>query len=1233
MAGYRPAVHVVQLRPAVVPEELQRGDKFIRWDEDSATGVPVTLKVDPNGFYLYIVDQNKEVELLDIMTIRDTRTGRFAKTPKDQKVREVVTMGSTGNLEDKTVTVCYGPDVVNLTFVNFCCLKPETAKLWCDELLKMAYNLLSLHASVASLLQKAHTRIWLDVDKYGRIPVKNIVKSFASNKEDRKRVEKALESSGLPCVKSDTIEQDKFTMKHFLAFYMHLTGRREIEKIFDELCGGGGRKKGQMTVPQVVEFLNHEQRDPRLNEILYPYADAQKAREIIAQYEPNRANVQKGLLSVEGFMAYLMSDDNAVVAPEKFDLSDDMDQPLSHYFINSSHNTYLTGHQFTGKSSVEIYRQCLLTGCRCVELDFWNGRTEEPIVCHGYTMVTEIPAKDVIEAIAESAFKTSEWPVILSFENHCNPKQQAKIAQYCRDSFGDLLLDCPLENYPLEAGSPLPPPTALRRKILIKNKKKHHKQKLVTKQTSDTTFHLPLESGSPQEQVQGNGDVSRPAPPPLEKQPSQADDEDSDDAGSSSSDSDEDSLSPEERRLRENTQKDSGTAGKESEAGAEISALVNYVQPGHFHSFAEAERRNRSYEMSSMVETQATTLLKAFPVDFVNYNKRQLSRVYPKGTRLESSNFMPQVYWNAGCQLVALNFQTLDLAMQLNMGIFEYNNRSGYLLKPDIMRRPDRRFDPFAESTVDGIIAGTVSVKVISGQFLSEKRVNVWVEVDMYGLPADTVRRRFKTRVIQNNAINPVWDDETFVFKKVVLPELAVLRVAAYEESGRLLGHRVLPVVGLRPGYRHISLRNESGQPQGLSTLFVKVTVGDYVPDGLSDFAEALANPIKYREKRAQQLRVLTDEPDGEGLLDDDPENASLPTPARPPPTEEPGVGDGDGGVRDGPDVQSPGQPPPARGPAAAPGQTNSDPSASSAGLLGVFPLVFWQRFLQSRGYQPSRPDHRQPASERMEPLRPQHSQPNSVEEPAIPDCLLNAVPLDKLWEDKLVRERRLELDKKLESMRKKFARERLRPQDAPGPATTEKKNSFSRTHSKLVKKFSNSNKVEGLSLVAPDPADQEAVKTFCRQVAAAERELTERYIDMIHDALDKVVRSAQAQQLKKLEVYYDQKVAESKKKIESELKDASKRLDRKSVSKDERSRLRREMSQVIVRDGVQHRERLNEQVQQAKQALSQQHNQVRQQALDRRQSWRQRLDAEQTARTDQLRTEWLDSRPETNAA
>ena len=59
-----------------------------------------------------------------------------------------------------------------------------------------------------------------------------------------------------------------------------------------------------------------------------------------------------------------------------------------------------------------------------------------------------------------------------------------------------------------------------------------------------------------------------------------------------------------------------------------------------------------------------------------------------------------------------VSYKFPDLAMQINLGIFEYNGRSGYILKPDFMRRNDRNFDPFAESTVDGVVAGTVSVKV-----------------------------------------------------------------------------------------------------------------------------------------------------------------------------------------------------------------------------------------------------------------------------------------------------------------------------------------------------------------------------------------------------------------------------------------------------------------------------------------------------------------------------------------
>jgi len=154
-------------------------------------------------------------------------------------------------------------------------------------------------------------------------------------------------------------------------------------------------------------------------------------------------------------------------------------------------------------------------------------------------------------------------------------------------------------------------------------------------------------------------------------------------------------------------------------------------------------------------------------------------------------------------------------------------------------------------------------MQIVSGQFLSDKRTGTYVEVDMFGLPADAVRRKWRTKIVPANGINPIYDDEPFLFKKVVLPELASLRIAAYEENGKVVGHRILPVVGLRPGYRHLSLRNESGQPLTLPTLFVHITVKDYVPDGLSDFADALANPIAYQsmiEKRSKQLMALTDE-------------------------------------------------------------------------------------------------------------------------------------------------------------------------------------------------------------------------------------------------------------------------------------------------------------------------------------------------------------------------------------
>ncbi|KAL4622926.1 1-phosphatidylinositol 4,5-bisphosphate phosphodiesterase beta-3 isoform X1 [Arapaima gigas] len=779
MAGAKPGVHALQLKPVSVHKVLKNGSKFIKWDEE-LNSILVTLKVDPSGFFLYWTTANMDVELLDISLIRDTRTGKYAKIPKDSKVRDLLGFGKVaeeGTVDGKLMTVVHGSDLVNVSFLNFQAMQEDIAKVWTEELFKLATNILSQNASRNTFLYKA------------------ILKMFS----DKKRVETALEHCCLLANRADGIKADDFTWEAFQNFLTSLCLRPEVERIFVEL---GSKGKPFLTLDQLTDFINRRQRDSRLNEVLYPPLKREQVRQLMEKYESNSSQLERDQISLMGFSRYLGGEENSIVPPERLDVMDDMTQPLSHYFINSSHNTYLTVGQLTGLSSVEMYRQVLLTGCRCIELDCWKGRPqdEEPYITHGFTMTTEIPFKEVIEAIAESAFKASPYPLILSFENHVDSaKQQAKMAEYCRTIFGDALLIDPLEKYPLIPGQPLPSPQDLLGKILIKNKKKHHHRPSagsvrrrvdegteVTEQASSNNDYPvnDVEAGH----LMSNGEEKLAERMAKESEPRKS-------IGYVESEEEE-----EEEPMAElkKPNSDEGTASSEVNATEEMSNLVNYIEPVKFKSFEVARKRNKFFEMSSFVETKGMDTLKNSPIEFVEYNKKQLSRIYPKGTRVDSSNYMPQIFWNVGCQMVALNFQTLDLPMQLNMGVFEYNGHSGYLLKPEFMRRTDKHFDPFTENIVDGIVANTVKIRVISGQFLTDKKVGVYVEVDMFGLPVDT-KRKFRTKTSNSNSLDPVWEEET-IFSKVVLPTLASLRVAVFEENGKFLGHRILPVSSIRPG-------------------------------------------------------------------------------------------------------------------------------------------------------------------------------------------------------------------------------------------------------------------------------------------------------------------------------------------------------------------------------------------------------------------------------------------------
>ncbi|CAH8615672.1 unnamed protein product [Dicrocoelium dendriticum] len=423
---------------------LQNGALFDRFDEETGTLEPdCFVQVDPDGFFIYWKTETSDSQLLELSQISDVRAG---SKPKDEKLVSQIQERSPGISWDRIVTICSGLDMVNIIYTHMIAPDSETASYWIQQLRSLTHNTKAANVCPMTQLRKHWIRLTLSVNPKNKIPVRVIMRTFASGRNERV-VFQSLKELGLPHGKNDAIEPADFPFEKFYELYHKICPRTDIEELFKSLSNN----EDVLHADKMIEFLNETQRDPRLNEILYPFANRQTIKHIQENYETQEELKNTDNLSIECFYRYLMSDSNACVFLDRLDVYQEMDQPLSHYYINSSHNTYLIGRQFGGKSSVEMYRQVLLAGCRCIELDCWDGRGEdqEPIITHGKAMCTDILFKDVIYAIRDTAFVTSEYPVIMSFENHCSKHQQYKLAKYCEEILGDMLLTKPLDNYPI----------------------------------------------------------------------------------------------------------------------------------------------------------------------------------------------------------------------------------------------------------------------------------------------------------------------------------------------------------------------------------------------------------------------------------------------------------------------------------------------------------------------------------------------------------------------------------------------------------------------------------------------------------------------------------------------------------------------------------------------------------------------------------------------------------------
>ncbi|KAJ8398661.1 hypothetical protein AAFF_G00421890 [Aldrovandia affinis] len=264
--------------------------------------------------------------------------------------------------------------------------------------------------------------------------------------------------------KKDVLDFEQF--HQFYNFLMFENQKSILDEFKKESCAFimGNTDKPDASVAVLYDFqrfLLYQQKESWAN-------DLNQVRELMTTFiDDTMRKTNDPEFTVSEFLSFLFSKENSIW-DEKFSemCNLDMNNPLSHYWINSSHNTYLTGDQLRSESSTEAYVRCLRLGCRCIELDCWDG-PEEPLIYHGWTRTTRIKFEDVVKAINDHAFVTSDFPLVLSIEEHCCVEQQRQMARIFRDVFQDKLLTEPIEL----VADQLPSPTQLKGKIILKHKK------------------------------------------------------------------------------------------------------------------------------------------------------------------------------------------------------------------------------------------------------------------------------------------------------------------------------------------------------------------------------------------------------------------------------------------------------------------------------------------------------------------------------------------------------------------------------------------------------------------------------------------------------------------------------------------------------------------------------------------------------------------------------------------
>ncbi|KAI0888118.1 PLC-like phosphodiesterase [Annulohypoxylon maeteangense] len=451
-------------------------------------------------------------------------------------------------------------------------------------------------------------------------------------------------------------------------------------------------KDKQWDKETIVEFLHHRQAD----KVTDPSS---------AQMAANDA------LDLAGFLRYMTSPaTNALAAP----LDQDLSFPLASYYISSSHNTYLTGNQLSSDSDADAYRSVLLRGCRCVEIDVWNG-DDSDVESLGSSSDSSIDedAKEV-KAIRKASRReklASKLPSSLASKLEKTSLGKRITGKEKEKETGSTIEKT--TSAPKKSSSPPPgvvEPRVLHGYTLTKEISFREVCEAIRESAfvvTDLPLIVSLEVHCSQQQQEAMVKIMNevwdglllphpdddckflPSPadlrrkilvkvkyaPPEVHLPSTGKDSvehlPPDVKGDPKADIKTDP------KLKTATQEKVKKASKIIQA---LSALGVYTRGVSFKSLSQPEAKMPTHIFSlsegGVAEVHETEAARLF-----EHNREYLMRTYPSGMRIGSSNLDPEVFWRKGIQIVALNWQKWDEGMMLNEGMFA--GTGGYILKPE----------------------------------------------------------------------------------------------------------------------------------------------------------------------------------------------------------------------------------------------------------------------------------------------------------------------------------------------------------------------------------------------------------------------------------------------------------------------------------------------------------------------------------------------------------------------